>query len=75
MQPLSTIVFNPDTASELEELMRQITPLLHATRDDRIETRTLTRPAPDGDEVTLYVIVHTGNILGMIADLSDHDLI
>lgn len=75
MHPLSTIVFNPDTTAEQHDLVNQITPLLHATRDDRIEMREIFRPTPGGDEITLYVIVHTGNLLGMIADLTDHNLI
>lgn len=44
-------------------------------RGTKIEMREIFRPTPGGDEVTLYVIVHTGNLLGMIADLTDHNLI
>lgn len=76
MKILSTIVFNPDTTAEQRELVRRIEPLLHATRDDYIEEKILSRPHPDGgDETTIYVIVHTSNLLGFIADLKDENII
>lgn len=72
MERLSTIVFNPDTTLEAEDLMKRLRPLLHVTRDDRLELTVTERPHPDGgDEVTIYVIIHTGNITGMIEDLRD----
>ena len=72
MNILSTIVFNPTTTDEQQMLVRQITPLLHTTRDDWIETRMVDRPHPDGgDECTLYVIVHTGNLRGMLEDMEE----
>ncbi|UUV44502.1 hypothetical protein RCMENCHIE_133 [Rhodobacter phage RcMenchie] len=72
MERLSTIVFNPDTTHNAEQLMKTLRPLLHVTRDDRLEMTVTERPHPDGgDEVTIYVIIHTGNIAGMIEDLRD----
>lgn len=72
MKILSTIVFTPDTTDEQQQLVRDITPHLHASRDDWVETRQVERPVGslnDEWEATLYVIVHTGNLRGMIADL------
>lgn len=71
MRILSTIVFYPTTTDEQNQLVKQITPLLTATRDDWIETRDVSRPLSDSEECTLYVIVHTGNLRGMMADLED----
>lgn len=76
MHPLSTIIFNPDTTDEANRLLRELEKFLHDTRNDRIEFRQIERPCSDPDgsaawESTLYVIVHTGNLLGMIADLTE----
>jgi len=71
MQLLSTIVFNPDTSDEQDHLVRMLTPYLEATRDDRLEVKSVERPTADGDEVTLYVIIHTGNLLGMVTELAE----
>lgn len=53
MKLLSTIVFNPDTTEEQNQLVRMLTPLMHHTRDDRLEVKSEERPTADGDEVTL----------------------
>lgn len=79
--PLSTIVFNPDTTEEAIRLMRDLEKHLHATRDDWLEFRRIDGPCPpDGsgygsEESTLYVIAHTGNLLDMIAELTEADLL
>lgn len=71
MSRMSTLVWNPDTTAEQKELVQKFTPLLHITRGDRMEVINEIVPTIDGEEVNLYVIVHTGNVLGFLADLRD----
>ena len=81
MYPLSTIVFTPDTTEEAQQLMRELEGFLVATRDDWLEFRQIERPLPLDEngygsaEVNLYVIIHTGNLLGMIAELTEANLL
>lgn len=68
---LSRIVIPVDTHDEARAMEAQILPLLHATRDDSYEVRTVTKVLDStGDvEVNIFVIVYTGNLRGMIFDL------
>lgn len=71
MKILSTIAFYPTSTEEVNKLVADITPHLHATRDDWLEVKEVYRPTSDSEEDTLYVILHTGNLRGLMADLED----
>jgi hypothetical protein len=71
--PTSQLVFNPTTTPELEQLMRELEPFLHNTRGDSLERREITEN--EGETVTLYVILRTGNLEGMLADLREANVI
>lgn len=77
MQRLSTVVFNPDTTREAEDLMRRLRPLLNATDGDYLEMSITERPLLDdgGDEVTIHVTLHIVNIGERVDVLSGLGLI
>ena len=76
MLGLSVITFNPTSSDEMDQLVRAITPLLTPTRDDWLETTCVHRPHPDGgEEDTLYVRIHTGNITGMMRELEEENIV
>lgn len=66
---LATIPFPCDSLNEAQQLMRQMTDaeILRDTRGDKLEI-SLT---PSDPHFPCYVVVHTGNIRGMVADLED----
>lgn len=70
MELLSRIVMTVDTHTEAADLERHLMPIIHATRGDSLEVCTVNKPMGDGSlEVTIYIIIHTMNYLGMAHDL------
>jgi hypothetical protein len=67
---LSRIAFNPDTTEEFEEKAAAIQPILSYMRQEWLETKTISRPHPDGsEEVTFYIHVYTNDVYTLMFKL------
>lgn len=70
---LATIPFPFEYQSHAKAFMNWVTEvqILQETRGDKLELVE----TPDDPHFKFYVVVHTGNIRGMIADLEEHNFL